>query len=306
MPLVPMKEILDRASSQGYAVGAFNTNNFEFTKAILKTAEAEKSPVIISASEGAVSYMGAREIVATVTAVAMRHNVPVALHLDHGRKFDVILECLRAGFTSVMIDASHLPFEENVALTKKVVDICHPMGVSVEAELGKIAGKEEHVVSLESSLTDPDEAERFVAETGVDALAVAIGTAHGPRKFAGKPKLAIDLVAEIKRRVGIPLVLHGASGVPQEIVERGNRAGARWSGTKGVPDESVAAAVKNGINKVNIDTDMKLAFMCAVRETLLAKPEVTDPRDVLRPAIELIGEVVRHKMRLLGSSGRVM
>lgn len=304
MGLVSMKEILDRANSGRYAVGAFNTNNLEFSKAILRTAAQEKSPVIIQASEGAVAYAGAREIVAMVSALADRYGVPAALHLDHGRKIEVILECLRAGFTSVMIDGSHLPLEENIELVKKVVDICHPMGVSVEAELGKIAGVEDNVASLESILTDPDEAERFVAETGVDALAVAIGTSHGPRKFKGEPKLAIDLVAKIKERVKIPLVMHGASGVPESIVQRAQAAGAKWSGAKGIPDESVAAAVANGINKVNIDTDMRLAFICRVREVLAEKPELTDPRDLLKPAMELIGEVVAHKMRLLKSSGK--
>lgn len=304
MGLVSMKEILDRANSERYAVGAFNTNNLEFSKAILRTAAQEKSPVIIQASEGAVAYAGAREIVAMVSALADRYGVPVALHLDHGRKIEVILECLRAGFTSVMIDGSHLPLEENIALVKKVVDICHPVGVSVEAELGKIAGVEDNVASLESILTDPDEAERFVAETGVDALAVAIGTAHGPRKFKGEPKLAIDLVAKIKERVKIPLVMHGASGVPESIVQRAQAVGAKWAGARGIPDESVAAAVANGINKVNIDTDMRLAFICRVREVLAEKPDLTDPRDLLKPAMELIGEVVAHKMRLLGSSGK--
>lgn len=299
-----MKEILDRANSERYAVGAFNTNNLEFSKAILRTAAQEQSPVIIQASEGAVAYAGAREIVAMVSALADRYDVPVALHLDHGRKVEVILECLRAGFTSVMIDGSHLPLDENIALTKKVVEICHPMGVSVEAELGKIAGVEDNVASLESILTDPDDAERFVAETRVDALAIAIGTAHGPRKFKGEPRLAIDLVAKIKERVGIPLVMHGASGVPESIVRRAEAAGAKWSGAKGIPDESVAAAVASGINKVNIDTDMRLAFICRVREILAEKPELSDPRDLLKPAMELIGEVVTHKMRLLGSSGK--
>ncbi len=306
MALLPMKELLGHAQREGYAVGSFNTNNFEFTKAIVRTAAEEKSPVVIAASEGAIAYAGSKTMVAMVSSLANEYGVRASLHLDHGRSLDLIEECLNAGFASIMIDGSHLGFRENIALTKRVVDMCRPLGVSVEGELGRIAGSEENVTSVESTFTDPDEAETFAEQTRIDALAIAVGTAHGPRKFKGTPRFSMDTISEIKKRVRIPLVLHGASAVPQYIVDRGNKAGARWDGTSGVPDDSIAEAITRGISKVNIDTDTKMAFLCGIRETLLKNPHVTDPRKVLNPAIDLIVEVVRQKMRLFGSSGRAV
>lgn len=304
--LVTSKEVLDAANEGGYAVGAFNINNLEFAKAVMSAAAEERSPVMIQASEGAIAYAGMKELTSIVKALAREVDVPVALHLDHGRKFDVIMQCIRHGFTSVMIDGSHLPLEENIAITKKVVEVAHGAGVSVEAELGRLAGIEDHVAvdDRDAFLTDPDEAAMFVEKTGVDALAIAIGTSHGPRKFKGEPVLALDLVTEIKNSVGIPLVLHGASGVSYDIVEQGEKYGARWGGSKGIPDDSIVEAVRRGINKVNIDTDMRLAFVASIRETLWTKPEVIDPREVLRPAIAAIKSVAVGKMRLFGSSGK--
>jgi len=306
MPLLPMSVLLQKANSEGYAVAAFNTNNMEITQGIIEGAVAERSPVIIQCSEGALEYAGVDMVVAMVKAAAGNVDIPVALHLDHGKRFDNIIRCIRAGFTSVMIDGSHLPLDENIALTRKVVDVAHAAGVSVEAELGRIAGIEDHVSTSEREaiLTDPAEAERFVAETGVDALAVAIGTAHGPRKFKGEPKLELDRIREIKSRVGIPLVMHGASAVPKDVIEKAVKYGAQIEGASGVPDEAVRQAVANGINKVNIDTDMRLAMIAAMRETLYNNPDATDPRKILGPARAAVTSVVRHKISVLGSAGR--
>lgn len=306
MALVTMKSILDRASAENYAVGAFNVNNLEFVSAIMSAAAEENSPVIIQVSEGAISYAGIEEIVAMVKAASGKTDVPVALHLDHGKKFEAIVNCIRNGFTSVMIDGSAFPLEQNIAVTAEIVKIAHAVGVTVEGEIGRLGGIEDNVSvdAKDALLTDPDEAKFFVDNTGVDCLAVAIGTSHGPRKFKGEAKLAIDLVAKIKEKVGIPLVLHGASGVPAYITELGQKYGAQWSGSKGVPDESIKQAVAKGINKVNIDTDMRLAYLATAREVMANKPEITDVRDVLKPARAAIKEIVVHKMKLLGSSGK--
>ena len=234
MGLVSSKSVLDAANEGRYAVGAFNVNNLEFAKAVIGAAVEERAPIIVQVSESAIAYAGMKQITGIVAGLAGGAGVPVALHLDHGRNWATIVQCIANGFTSVMIDGSHLPFDENVAITQKVVEVAHAAGVSVEAELGKLAGIEDYVVvdERDAFLTDPDEALAFVEKTGVDALAVAIGTSHGPRKFKGEPVLAIDLVSKIKEKVGIPLVLHGASGVPAEIMELGERFGAAWGGSK--------------------------------------------------------------------------
>ncbi|HON43243.1 MAG TPA: class II fructose-1,6-bisphosphate aldolase [Bacillota bacterium] len=306
MGLVSSKSILDAANKGRYAVGAFNVNNLEFAKAVIGAAAEERSPIIVQVSESAIAYAGMKQITGIVAGLAGQSDVPVALHLDHGRNWATIVQCITNGFTSVMIDGSHLPFDENVAITRKVVEVAHAAGVSVEAELGKLAGIEDYIVvdERDAFLTDPDEALAFVERTGVDALAVAIGTSHGPRKFKGEPVLAIDLVSKIKEKVGIPLVLHGASGVPAEIMEVGERFGAEWGGSKGIPDGSIVDAIARGINKVNIDTDMRLAFIASVRETLWTRPEVTDPRDLLKPAMAKVKSVAAGKMHLFGSAGR--
>ena len=306
MGLVPSKSVLDAANEGRYAIGAFNVNNLEFAKAVIGAAIEERSPIIVQVSESAIAYAGMKQITGIVAGLAGQADVPVALHLDHGRDWATIVQCIANGFTSVMIDGSHLPFDENVAITRKVVDVAHAAGVSVEAELGKLAGIEDYVVvdERDAFLTDPDEALAFVEKTGVDALAVAIGTSHGPRKFKGEPVLAIDLVSKIKEKVGIPLVLHGASGVPAEIMEVGERFGAAWGGSKGIPDSSIVDAISRGINKVNIDTDMRLAFIASVRETLWTRPETTDPRDLLKPAMAKVKSVAVGKIRLFGSAGR--
>lgn len=307
MTLVTNKQILDVANDGGYAVGAFNINDMEFLQAIVSAAEEERSPVIIAASEGAIKYAGLDYLVSMVRTAAQSTAVPIALHLDHGKHYDVIEACVKQGFTSVMIDASGLPLEENIAATKKVVELAHPAGVSVEAELGRLKGVEDivSVAERDAILVVPEEAKRFVDETHVDSLAPAVGTSHGAFKFKGAAELDFDRLQRTKDLTGIPLVLHGASGVIPSVVERATKYGARLKGAAGVPDEAIKKAIEHGINKVNIDTDMRLTFMASVREVLATQPEVFDPRKILGPARDSIKDVAKHKMRLFGSSGRV-
>jgi len=283
MPLVSLREVLKKAEEGSYAVGAFNCNNMEIVQAIVEAAEAEKAPVIIQASQGALKYAGLNYIVSLVRAAAESTRVPVVLHLDHGTDREQVLKALRAGFTSVMLDGSKFPLEENIAITRQVVEIARPMGVSVEGELGRIMGTEDHiqVSSYEATFTDPEEAQRFVRETGVDALAVAVGTAHGVYK--GEPRLDFERLKKIRERPQIPLVLHGSSGVP---------------------DEALRQAISLGVRKVNIDTDIRIAFLKKVREELSSRPEELDPRKILGPAREAAREVIRHKMRVFGCAGK--
>lgn len=283
MPLVSLKEVLKKAEDGSYAVGAFNCNNMEIVQAIVEAAEAEKAPVIIQASQGALKYAGLNYIVSLVRVAAESTWVPVVLHLDHGTDREQVLKALRAGFTSVMLDGSKFPLEENIAITRQVVEIARPMGVSVEGELGRIMGTEDHiqVSNLEAAFTDPEEARRFVRETEVDALAVAVGTAHGVYK--GEPRLDFERLKKIRELTQIPLVLHGSSGVP---------------------DEAIRQAINLGVRKVNIDTDIRIAFLQKVREELKRRPEEIDPRQILGPAREAAREVIRYKMRVFGCAGK--
>lgn len=282
MPLVTVKELLDDAKKRNYAVGAFNCNNMEIVQAIVKAAETENSPVIIQASQGAIKYAGLEYIVALVTLAAKNTKVPVALHLDHGTSFDQVIQCIRYGFTSVMIDGSKYSLEENIALTKKVVEIAKAVGVSTEAELGKIGGTEDDisVSDKEAMLTNPDDVKYFAEQTGVDALAVAIGTAHGQYKF--EPKLDFDRLAVIRDLVDIPIVLHGSSGVP---------------------DKDVQKAISLGVRKVNIDTNIREAFVKGVREAV-RDPKEIDPRKLLGPARDEMTAIVREKIRVFGSNNK--
>jgi fructose-bisphosphate aldolase class II len=304
--LVTNKALLDAAKQGGYAVGAFNINNMEFIQAILSSAAELRSPMIIAVSEGAIKYAGFDTLVSLVRVEAEGKNIPISLHLDHGKDMGVIERCISGGFTSVMIDGSHLPFDENVAVTKEVVDKAGPAGVSVEGELGRLAGVEDNVsVSEQDSLfTDPDEAKMFVERTGIDSLAIAVGTSHGAYKFKGEPRLAFDRISTIASLVDVPLVLHGASGVNQEHVELANSFGAEIAGARGVPDEAITEAIKLGISKVNIDTDMRIAFTAYLRRSLGENKKNIDPRKYLGAAREAVGEVVRPKMRLFGSEGK--
>jgi len=283
MSFVPVDDLLKAADAGGYAVGAFNCNNMEIVQAIVKAAEIEKAPVIMQASQGAIKYAGIEFIVAMAREAALSVKVPVALHLDHGTGFDQIMWCIRSGFSSVMIDGSKKPLEENIAITRKVIDCAYPLGLSVEAELGKIGGTEDDisVSDREAMMTDPEEARYFVEKTGVGSLAVAIGTAHG--RYKGEPKLDFDRLKKIRSLVNMPIVLHGSSGVPED---------------------QIIEAVKLGVRKVNIDTNIREAFVDAVRKVAGDHPDEIDPRKLLGPAREAATEIIREKIRIFGSSGK--
>jgi fructose-bisphosphate aldolase class II len=308
MNLFTNKELLTLAKKARYAVGAFNINNLEILQAIISAAESEKSPAIIAVSEGAIQYAGLPYIVSMAQIAARYASIPLSLHLDHGKDLKIIQSCIENGFTSVMIDGSHLPFEENIAITKKVVEMARKKGTSVEGELGRLKGIEDKVSvsGQEAFLTDPQAAEEFVKKTEVDALAIAIGTSHGAYKFKGEARLDFERLREIAATVEIPLVLHGASGVPKPILEKAERFGAKLPGAKGIPDEAIRKAISLGICKINIDTDLRLSFVSALREILTTKPEEFDPRKILGPGREAIRETVQSKMRLFGSSGKAL
>jgi fructose-bisphosphate aldolase class II len=273
--------------------------------AVAEAATEEKSPAIVALTPSAIKYGGLAYLSKIVKTAAEAAPVPMSLHLDHGEDFDTAQKCICAGFTSVMIDGSHLKFEDNIALTKQVVDIAHPKGVSVEAELGRLAGVEESTIEEKDAiLTDPNVAAEFVEKTEVDALAVAIGTSHGAYKFKTEPKLDFGRLELIKKKVDIPLVLHGASSVPAWIIEKAAKYGAQLEGAKGIPEDHIRKAITIGIAKINIDTDLRLAFTATVREVLAKSPKEFDPRKILGPAKEAMKEVVKAKMRLFGSSGK--
>jgi len=306
MPLVPLREVYAEANRNYYAVGQFNVSNLEFTQAVIWTAAELGSPVILGASKDGVKYAGAHNLVAMVKAEADRVDIPIALHLDHGPSFELVRECIEAGFTSVMIDGSHHPLEGNIKVTREVTDYAHKYDVTVEAELGRLGGIEDDIKvdAKDAFLTNPDEAERFIAESGCDALAVAVGTSHGAYKFKDEAKLDFNRIGTIKKRLGIPLVLHGASGVPHKLTEKLRKFGGHIADARGVPDEAYRKAISHGINKINIDTDLRLAFTASVRQTLSEKPELFDPRKILGQSREDIIEVIRHKIQLFGSAGR--
>lgn len=306
MGLVPGKELLEAANREGYAIGAFNINNLEILQGVVSGCVETRSPVIIAVSEGAIQYAGFDYIVAMVRTATELSPIPMALHLDHGRDQAIISRCIRGGFTSVMIDASHLPLEENIKETKNVVTMAHAEGVSVEAELGRLRGVEDliSVQEREATFTDPGEAERFVEETGVDSLAPAIGTSHGAFKFKGEARLDLERLKAIKERVDIPLVLHGASTVPQQILQLMMQYGGELQEAKGVPPEQLKEAIALGINKINTDTDLRLALTGAVRRVLAEDRGVFDPRKILGPARDMIAQVVKEKTRLFGSAGK--
>ena len=302
---VTNKDLLVPARRKAYAVGAFNVNNLEAVLAVYEAAVEEKSPAIIAVTPSAIKYAGLPYISRIAKTAAESAPVPMSLHLDHGEDFDTVSKCVSAGFSSVMIDGSHLKFEENIALTKRVVSLAHPKGVSVEAELGRLAGVEEKTVEeKEAILTDPDNAKEFVDLTGVDSLAVAVGTSHGAYKFKAEAKLDFDRLKIISNKVSVPLVLHGASSVPKWIIEKAIRYGAQLEGAKGIPEEHIQKAIGFGIAKINIDTDLRLAFTATVREVLTNSPKEFDPRKILGPAKEAMKQVVRGKMQLFGSSGK--
>ena len=299
MPLVTSTEMFKKAYEGGYAIGAFNVNNMEIIQGITEAAKEEQAPLILQVSKGARNYANPIYLRKLVDAALEDTGLPICLHLDHGDSFETCKSCIDGGFTSVMIDGSSLPFEENIVLAKKVVEYAHPRGVVVEAELGRLAGVEDEVkVSAEdSSYTQPDEVEAFVEGTGVDSLAIAIGTSHGAFKFQGEPKLRFDILEEVSRRLpGFPIVLHGASSVIPEFVDMINQYGGNMPGAQGVPEEMLRQAARGAVCKINIDSDLRLAMTASIRKHFAEHPDHFDPRQYLSPARDAIKEMVRHKI----------
>ena len=299
MPLVTTKEMFEKSMKEHFAIGAFNVNNMEIIQGIVDAAHEEQSPVILQASSGAIKYARINYLTKMVEAALQETNIPIALHLDHGADFDTCKMCIDSGFTSVMIDGSKYDFEENIELTKKVVDYAHKNGVVVEAELGKLAGIEDdvNVASEDAKYTDPNQAEEFVRRTGCDSLAIAIGTSHGAYKFKGGAKLRFDILEKVKNKLpNTPIVLHGASTVIPELVEMCNKYGGNIPGAKGVPDEMLHQAGKLGVSKINVDTDLRLAMTGEIRKAFVENPSEFDPRKYLQPARKAIYETVKHKI----------
>ncbi|MBC8531893.1 class II fructose-1,6-bisphosphate aldolase [Gehongia tenuis] len=308
MPLVTTKEMFKKAYEGGYAVGAFNVNNMEIVQAITEAAKEENAPVILQVSAGARKYANHTYLVKMVEAAVQETGLPIVLHLDHGDSFELCKSCVDGGFTSVMIDGSHLDFEDNIALAKKVADYAHDRGVVVEAELGRLAGIEDavNVSDADAAFTDPAEVEEFVTRTGVDSLAIAIGTSHGAFKFKGEPKLRFDILEEVARRLpGFPIVLHGASSVNQADVATINANGGDMAGAQGVPEDMLRQAASMAVCKINIDSDLRLAFTAALRKHLFAHPNHFDPRQYLGDSRAAVKEAVRHKIvDVLGCNGK--
>ena len=306
MPLTSPRAMFERAYKEGYAIGAFNVNNMEIIQGIMEAGTEEKASLILQVSAGARKYAGQNYIVKLIEAGLLEADLPVVLHLDHGADFDICKACVDGGFTSVMIDGSHHSFEDNIAVTKRVVEYAHAHGVWVEAELGRLAGVEEDVSSEHSIYTDPDQAVEFVERSGCDSLAIAIGTSHGAYKFKGEAKLDFERLEKIGSLMpGYPLVLHGASSVPQEFVEMCNTYGGKVAGAAGVPEELLRKAAGMAICKINIDTDIRLAMTASIRKQLVEHPEEFDPRGYLKPARQAVKDMVQHKIKhVLGCSGK--
>ena len=309
MPLVTTKEMFEKSMKEGFAIGAFNVNNMELIQGIVDAAAENNSPVILQASSSAIKYARINYLMKMVEAAVEEHpNIPIAIHLDHGPDFETCKMCVDNGFTSVMFDGSKYDFEENIRLTKEVVDYAHAHGVVVEAELGKLAGIEDdvNVSASDAMYTDPAQAEEFVRRTGVDSLAIAIGTSHGAYKFKGEAKLRFDILKQIKERIpNTPIVLHGASTVIPELVNMCNEYGGNIPGAKGVPDEILHEASISGVSKINVDTDLRLAMTAGIRKVFVEDPSAFDPRKYLIPARELVKETVAHKMRdVFGSANK--
>ncbi|MGM5482903.1 MAG: class II fructose-bisphosphate aldolase [Nanobdellota archaeon] len=305
MRLNSMKHMLDKAKKEKYGVGQFNFYNIESAISIMNAAKNLKSPVIMGATEKAIKYAGLENLVCVVESLAKKLKIPVVLHLDHGRDEKLIHKCIRKGFTSVMIDGSYLDFEKNVRLTRKIVEYSREKHVSVEAELGQLKGCEDGVSSNENIYTDPCKAKEFVKRTGVNSLAIAIGTSHGAYKFKGKAKLRFDILKKIRSELKIPLVLHGASSIYGRCVNKANKYGAEIENAKGVGDATLKKANATGIQKVNTDTDLRLAYTSAVREYLDKNKNVFDPRKINTAAIEEMQKLVEHKIKVLGSQNKI-
>ena len=312
MPLVTTQEMFAKAYEGGYAIGAFNVNNMEIVQGITEAARDLEAPLILQVSKGARAYANHTYLVKLVEAAVIEcPQVPIALHLDHGPDFETCKSCIDGGFTSVMIDASGKPFEENIAITRKVVEYAHDHGIVVEAELGTLAGIEDEVkvAAHEASYTRPEEVEEFVAKTGCDSLAIAIGTSHGAYKFKPEqctrnadgvlvpPPLRFDVLDEVSKRLpGFPIVLHGSSSVPQEFVKKINQYGGNMPDAVGVPEEQLRQAARSAVCKINIDSDLRLAMTASIREYMALHPADFDPRQYLKPARAAIKEMVAHKI----------
>ena len=311
MALVNTKKMFEMAYKNGYAVGAFNVNNMEITQGIISAVAEEKAPLILQVSRGAREYASISYLKAIINVVVEENpDIPIAINLDHGDNFETCKQFVDDGFTSVMIDASKQPFEENIAVTRKVVEYAHARDVVVEAELGQLGGIEEDVVGvadddISKHIADPNQVEEFVEKTGVDSLAVAIGTSHGAYKFKKEPKLAFDVIQEIAEKLpGFPLVMHGSSSVLKEFVDLINKYGGDMPNAMGVPEDAVSKAAKMAICKVNIDTDLRLALTAKIRQVFSEEPSEFDPRKYLGPGREAIREMVKHKLRVLGCAGK--
>jgi fructose-bisphosphate aldolase class II len=311
MALVNTRKMFEMAYQNGYAIGAFNVNNMEITQGIISAVAEEKAPLILQVSRGARAYAKNSYLRAIIDVVVEENpDIPVAINLDHGDTFETCKQFVDDGFTSVMIDASHRPFKENIEITRKVVEYAHARDVVVEAELGQLGGIEEDVVGvaeddISKHLADPNQVEEFVQKSGVDSLAVAIGTSHGAYKFKKEPKLAFDVIQEIADRLpGFPLVMHGSSSVLKEFVDLINKYGGKMPNAMGVPEEAVSKAAKMAVCKVNIDTDLRLALTAKIRQVFAETPGEFDPRKYLGPGREAIKEMVKHKLHVLGCAGK--
>lgn len=308
MPLVTSKEMFKKAYEGGYAIGAFNVNNMEIIQGITEAAKEVNAPLILQVSAGARKYANHTYLMKLIEAAIEETGLPICVHLDHGDSFELCKSCIDGGFTSVMIDGSHLPFEENIKLTKQVVDYAHDKGVVVEGELGRLAGIEDavNVSEEDAAFTNPDEVEEFVGKTGVDSLAIAIGTSHGAYKFKGEAKLRFDILEEVQKRLpGFPIVLHGASSVIPEYVDMINKFGGEMPGAKGVPEDMLRKAASMAVCKINIDSDLRLAMTGTIRKYFAENPSHFDPRQYLGPARNAIKELVKHKIvSVLGCDGK--
>lgn len=309
MALVNTKKMFEVAYKNGYAIGAFNVNNMEITQGIIEAVAEEKAPLILQVSRGGRQYASMSYLRAIIDVVVEENpDIPIAINLDHGDTFETCKQFVDAGFTSVMIDASSKPFEENIAITKQVVEYAHPRDVVVEAELGQLGGIEEDVVGVDDvskHVADPDQVQEFVEKSGCDSLAIACGTSHGAYKFKTAPTLAFDVIEEIQRRLpGYPLVMHGSSSVLKEFVDLINKYGGQMPNAMGVPEDMVSRAAKMGMCKVNIDTDLRLALTSKIRQVFAEKPSEFDPRKYLGPGREAIKEMVKHKLHVVGCAGK--
>ena len=310
MALVTTKEMFEKAYKGGYAVGAFNVNNMEIVQGITEAAKELNAPLILQVSKGARAYANHTYLMKLVEAAVIETGLPIALHLDHGNSFELCKSCIDGGFTSVMIDASSMAFEDNIALTRQVVEYAHDHGVVVEAELGTLAGIEDevNVSEEESSYTRPEDVQEFVERTGCDSLAIAIGTSHGAYKFkpGTDPKLRLDILEDVERRLpGFPIVLHGSSSVPQDLVKIINANGGNMPGAIGIPEEQLRMAAQKAVCKINIDSDLRLAMTAKIRQHFTEHPDHFDPRQYLTPARDAIKELVKHKIvNVLGCDGK--